>query len=216
MVRPRPFLAWAATVAAALLVSSAFAQTVTFNGRMGERALLVVNGQPRVLAVGESAEGVKFAGVEGDAARVEVGGKTLLLRPGTPITVGHGGSARGNEIVLFAGSGGHFVGNGSINGKTAQFVVDTGATNVSFSTAFADQAGIPYRNGNPVLLSTANGVVQGWQVSLNSVRVGDVEVFGVEAVVSRAAPDIVLLGNSFLSRFTIQVDGQSMHLTRKF
>ena len=44
-----------AGLALALLCTTASAQTVSLNGTMGGRALLVIDGQPRTLAVGASA-----------------------------------------------------------------------------------------------------------------------------------------------------------------
>ena len=49
-----------------------------------------------------------------------------------PASVGGSvGGDRGNRIVLTAGSGGHFLTQGAINGRAVQFMVDTGATMVA-------------------------------------------------------------------------------------
>jgi aspartyl protease family protein len=193
-----------------------FAQNVSFNGSMGDKALLVVDGQPRMLAVGASAQGVKLLGLGADEARVEVGGRTLTLRQGSPVNLGRSGAvAGGNEIVLSAGLGGHFFASGSINGKAARFVVDTGATAVSIGRADADRMGLDYLHGQQIALSTANGVVPGYAVLLNSVRIGDVDTYNVPAVVVPAPMDTVLLGNTFLSRFQMKRDNDTMRLERK-
>ena len=47
------------------------------------------------------------------------------------------------------------------------------------------------------------------------VRVGDVEVANVEAVVMPAALPHVLLGNSFLTRFQMKRDNDTLRLTRR-
>jgi aspartyl protease family protein len=73
---------------------------------------------------------------------------------------------------------------GSINGQIMQFVVDTGATTVAIGRPDAERMGLPYLSGQPVQMQTANGVSQGWRIQLHSVRIGDVEVFDVEAVVT--------------------------------
>lgn len=105
--------------------------------------------------------------------------------------------------------------NGSINGRAVQFMVDTGATAVAIGTSDAQRMGIDYQKGLPVRMSTANGVAQGWRVVLNSVRVGDVEIFDVEAVVGPNMP-FALLGNSFLSRFTMNRNSDTMVLERRY
>jgi aspartyl protease family protein len=122
----------------------------------------------------------------------------------------------GKRIVLTAGSGGHFMTPGQINGRAVQFMVDTGATGIAMSAADAERAGINYKGGQPVQLSTANGVTQGYRVKLNSVRVGDVEVHDIDAVVSPQPMPYMLLGNSFLSRFQMSRDNDQMTLTRRF
>jgi aspartyl protease family protein len=115
------------------------------------------------------------------------------------------------------GTGGHFMPQGAINGKSVQFIVDTGATSVSLSRQDADRLGVNYeRTGRPVFLNTANGSVRGWLVRLDSVRISDVEVFGVDAVVSPAPMPYVLLGNSFLSRFQMKRENDIMVLERRY
>jgi aspartyl protease family protein len=94
-------------------------------------------------------------------------------------------------------------------------MVDTGASSVALGISDAQRLGLDYLNGTPVRMSTANGVAQGWRVVLSSVRVGDVELFGVEAVVGPNMP-FALLGNSFLSRFSMNKNADVMVLERRF
>jgi aspartyl protease family protein len=47
------------------------------------------------------------------------------------------------------------------------------------------------------------------------VRVGDVEVANVEALVLPAAMPYVLLGNSFLTRFSMRRDNEVMRLEKR-
>jgi aspartyl protease family protein len=69
--------------------------------------------------------------------------------------------------------------------------------------------------GRRGLTQTAGGVVPVHAVNLNSVRVGDVEVYNVDAVVVPSEMPIVLLGNSFLSRFSMRRDGDVMRLEKR-
>lgn len=202
----------------ACAAAAACAQTVTFNGRMGDKALLVIDGQPKTVAIGATVNGVKLGGLADEEARVEVGGKALVLRQGTPVNLSGAGGASaggGSEIVLAAGSGGHFWANGSINGKSARFMVDTGATTVAMSTFDADRLGIDYKNGRRGVMGTANGMVAAYSVLLSSVRIGDVEVYNVPATVTPAYMDFVLLGNSYLNRFQMKRDNDTMRLERR-
>jgi aspartyl protease family protein len=95
-------------------------------------------------------------------------------------------------------------------------MVDTGATGVGLSVGDAERIGLDYKKGQPIRLNTANGQTQGWLVRLNSIRIGDVEVFDVEAAVSPGAMPYVLLGNSYLSRFQMRRDNDQLVLERRF
>ena len=117
---------------------------------------------------------------------------------------------------MTAGSGGHFVTSGQINGQTARLLVDTGASVVVISAATATQLGINFKNGPQIRISTANGVAMAWQLRLDSIRVGGVTVFGVDGVVSPEPMPYVLLGNSFLGRFQMTRENDQMTLSRRF
>lgn len=197
------------------------AQSVTLSGMVGSKALLIVDGgEPKIVAAGESYKGVKIVSTAGDSAVIEINGKRYSTRIGdSPASVGGGqtgGNGRGSKIVMNMGSGGHFMAQGSINGRAAQFMVDTGATAVSMGAAQARQMGLDYTSGRPVRMNTANGQALGYLLTLNSVRVGEVEVFNVEAIVAPQSMPFVLLGNSFLTRFSMRRDSDQMVLERRY
>jgi len=195
------------------------AQTVSMAGSIGDsKALLMINGAPHTLAVGASVKGVTLKRVMPGQAEVEVGGRTMLVAiGGAPASVGagSGGGASGREILLAMGPGGHFVASGLINGKTVQLMVDTGATVVAFGQREAERIGLDWKRGERSMTQTANGVVPVYRVSLTSVRIGDVEVFNVAAVVTPIDMPFVLLGNSFLNRFSMRRDADVLKLEKK-
>lgn len=208
-------LARAGLWAALLLPAAAAAQNVTLAGQMGTKALLVIDGQPRTLAVGESAQGVKLVRLAPDEATIEAGGRQSVLRAGgAPARMASGGVKGGaREVVVPASGGGHFVVNGAINGRTVQMMVDTGATFVTLSADEAQRVGLDYQRGQRGMTQTANGPVPVWVVSITSLRVGDVELANVTAAIVPAPMPGVLLGNSALSRFQMQRDNDVMRLT---
>ncbi len=201
------------------LGGAAWGQSVTLTGMLGPRALLLVDGAPpKSVAPGETHRGVTVVSTQGDTAIVKVAGQTLTLRVGeAPASVGARSHADGNghTVVLTAQAGGHFMADGSINQRPVKFMVDTGATRVALSAADADRLGIAYHHGQPVRIHTANGQVQGHQFMLDSLRIGDVTVHGVEAVVTPQPMPFVLLGNSFLNRFRMRRDADQMTLERR-
>lgn len=203
------------------LCSLAHAQTVGLSGMLGGKALLIVDGSPpKAVAVGDTYKGVKIVSTQGDEAVLEIGGKRHTLRVGdAPASVGGtgaGSAPSGNKVVLSVGEGGHYFSQGQINERTVQFVVDTGATAVAISTVDADRIGLNYKSGEMLRMSTANGMVPGWRIQLASVRVGDVVVYGVEAIVSSGSMPYVLLGNSFLSRFQTSTNNGQMVLEKRY
>jgi aspartyl protease family protein len=206
--------------AAALLAFAALgapAQTVTLSGSMGDKALLIVDGTPRTVATGSSFQNIKLLRVAPGEAVIEMDGRRVpLLLGSAPVDLGRAASeGTGSQIVLTAGSGGHFTAGGSINGKSVRFVVDTGATYVSISESEADRIGLAYKKGPRGMAHTANGDVGVHLTTLDVVRVGDVQVYHVQAVVMPASTDRVLLGNSFLTRFQMKRENDQMTLDRR-
>ena len=201
------------------LAGGAAAQSVSLHGMLGSRALLVVDGgEPRGVAPGDSWQGVKVLSTSGDQAVVEIKGKRHTLRIGdSQVSIGGSGPNARSRIVLTAGSGGHFLTAGTINGRAVQFMVDTGASMIGLTVSDAERFGVDYKNGQQVRMQTANGVVPGWRVKLASVRIGDVELYDVDAAVgNQPIGPYVLLGNSFLSRFQMRRDNEQMVLERRF
>ena len=73
----------AAACAALLLGAPAgWAQTVSLGGTFGDKALLVIDGSPRTLAVGAKVNDVRLVSVQGGDAIVEVKGKRVALTLG--------------------------------------------------------------------------------------------------------------------------------------
>ncbi|RZI94286.1 MAG: TIGR02281 family clan AA aspartic protease [Variovorax sp.] len=211
-------------VAAALLMTAAAlsahaADSVTLTGTIGSRAILIVNGgAPKTVAIGETFQGVKLVALQAQQATVEAGGKRISLAMDTPASIGGGGpgGAGGNRVVLSADSRGHFMTQGTINGRTVNFMLDTGATTVAMSAADAQRIGLDYSKGQPVRMNTANGVAPGYRLRLASVRVGDVEVYDIDAIVTEQSMPFVLLGNSFINRFSMRRDADQMVLEKRF
>ena len=129
-------LAWLALIPATVL-----AQSVQLSGHMGRKALLVVDGQPMTLSVGETRRGITLRALDASGARVEWDGRSSRLQVGAaPASVGTAGpGGGGRSIVLGVGTGGHFMAQGAVNGRPQRFMVDTGATTVALGRSDASQ-----------------------------------------------------------------------------
>lgn len=202
------------------LAGTATAQSVSFNGSLGARAaLLLIDGQPRTVALGSTVAGVRLIALQDDLATVELSGKRVELRLGAvPGRIGAapGTGSAGRQIVLSSGPGGHFTANGSINGHTTQFLVDTGATNVALAQTEAERLGLRFQEGRRIMTQTANGTVPAHMMQLDSVRIGDVEIRNVDATIVPGQMSYVLLGNSFLARFQMKRENDVMTLELRY
>lgn len=189
----------------------------------GGKAQISVNGgKPRMLAAGEtSPEGVKLISADSSAAVIEYQGKRRTLAPGAGAriasaeTPSSGGA--GSSVTLTADSRGHYQTLGQVNGGTVQFLVDTGATSIALSSSEARRLGINYLGGERGYTQTANGRALAYKVKLDTVKVGDITLHAVEAVVLEGdGLKIALLGMSFLNRTEMKRDGQALTLIRRY
>jgi len=216
--RPRGWRrAAAGALLAALAAAAAHAQSVAFSGKLGDKALLIIDGQARPVAVGSTVAGVRLVRIDGTQAQIEAGGKTQTLRlGGTAVVAGDsGGGGNGGRIVLPVGPGGHYSGLASINGHPVQFVVDTGATMVAMGADTAAALGLDLKNATAAVAGTANGNVMARRLTLTKVSVGDVTIYNIEAMVTPESMGVVLLGNSFLSHFQMHSETGTLVLDKK-
>lgn len=116
------------------------------------------------------------------------------------------------DLVITRSHDGHFYTMGTVNGREAKFLVDTGASLVSVSEAFAQQALI--HGGVPTTFKTANGDRLGRVVDDVGVAIGPVRLTNVKVGVGISASDDndALLGQSFLSKFDITINKTQMVL----
>lgn len=183
------------------------AANVVVLGLFKDRAVLRIDGEQHVLAVGEtSPEGVTLLSADADAARFRVGDEELTAPLGDHISMTFAPSHRNEQVTLTRSEHGMYMAPGQINGRSVDMMVDTGATFVSMNRHLARHLGLAYRTtGKQVQLSTANGDITGYRLSLRSVRIGGIEIGDVEAVVSDGDfPEVTLLGMSFLGKLNIE------------
>lgn len=209
-------------IAAVFLFSAACAHAADVNviGLFSGKAVLVINGgKPRTLSVGQSTpEGVRLISASSESAVVEIGGKRQTLAPGQSTHVGSIASGSGMaQVKLTADGSGHFFTMVAINGISLRFLVDTGASLITLSSAHAKNAGINYLAGQKAALMTANGLVPAYRVKLDTVRLGEITLNNVDGMVveGNALGGVGLLGMSFLNRVEMLREGSQMTLTRR-
>lgn len=112
---------------------------------------------------------------------------------------------RMGEMRISADRRGQFSTDAEINGaRISGMMVDTGATLVALSYEDASAAGLfPAPADYKYQVNTANGVAHVARATLNDVRIGNIVVHNVEAVVGeRGALSGSLLGMAFLSKLS--------------
>lgn len=198
------------------LTTCSLADTIDVVGLFPGKAVLIVNGlTPKTYSVNNQiTPDSKLISVSESDATIEIGGKQITIAIGQHVSRSPVNSNA--KVTLQANNQGHFITNGQINGSSLRMLVDTGASVVSISAKDAINMGIDYKKGEIGLMNTANGQTTFWRVTLNSVKVGDIELNQVEGAVQESALPFALLGMSFLNRMQMQRDGEKMTLTKRF
>lgn len=201
-----------------LLATEARADEIkVFGLSEGKAVVSLANGKLKVLRPGDTlSEGIKLHSADRDAAVFLVQGKKKTFSIGQDVAVS-AQESHTPRITLTADSSGHFFANGSINGGSIQFLVDTGATKVFLGASDARRLGINYLKGRLGYSSTAGGTIRVYQVKLDTVRIGELTAANVDAVVSEKDDSpFALLGMSFLNRMKMDRDGDQLTLTKRF
>jgi aspartyl protease family protein len=194
------------------------AADVNVVGLFSGKALVEIDrAAPKLMNAGQSVGAVKLLSADSAQAVFQIDGKRVVLRMGQSVSGGAPKAGARGSITLMADGAGHFVTDGSINGAPARFLVDTGATTVAMSSTDAQRMGIRYLQGRPTVVGTANGTARAFHLKLDSVKVGEITLYQVDAnVVEGNSPNIVLLGMSFLNRMQMKREGSTMVLTQQY
>ncbi|MDP5142033.1 TIGR02281 family clan AA aspartic protease [Rheinheimera baltica] len=125
---------------------------------------------------------------------------------------GSGGETR---TVLIRNKSGHYVGTALINNQPVNFMLDTGATTIAIDDSTAKQLGMPF--GQPMQVSTANGVTQAFLSRVDSLQLGDITLYNIPASIvlnlanGRGDAEI-LLGMSALKQLEFHQQGNQLTL----
>lgn len=209
----------AALLVLAMLTGDAAAvEKIVVLGLFRDRAILVIDGTQRMLSAGQaSPEGVLLVSADSSGAVVEFGGRRETYTLGSHIMSEFTAPSGGTSALIAPDAQGMYRVNGSVNGFQVAFIVDTGATLIAMNRAEAERIGIDYRmDGRESQAATASGIDRIFLVTLDSVRVGEIELRDVPAAVHDGEfPLVMLLGNSFLNRVDLQREGRLLEIRAK-
>lgn len=110
----------------------------------------------------------------------------------------------GHESLILSGArDGHYRASGEINGQSVEFLLDTGASDVSIPADIAED--LHLKGGAPFQAHTANGTVTVYATRLDEVSVGPLSLRNVRASINpNMEGESVLLGMSFLKRLDLE------------
>lgn len=118
------------------------------------------------------------------------------------------------EVRLASNRDGHFVMTGQINARPVQFMLDTGATYVAVPESLADE--LRLERGARVQVGTANGRTEAFRTTLDRLRIGDIVLDNVRAlVVPGLGGDQVLLGMSAIGQLEFTQRSGTLLLRQK-
>ena len=214
-------IAW---IALGLLVSTgATALDVNVVGLFPNKAVVQIEGGAlQTLSVGQKTrDNIILLSVERDGATFDIQGRRVALALGharkQTSQTGPAAADTADSVMVPTDERGDLVADGQVNGMPIRFAVDTGATFITLAAREASRLGLDYRNGQKAVMETANGDVLAYRVKLETVRVGDVTVNNVDAVVTEGnGLPVALLGMSFLNRVDIKREGAIMTLTKRY
>ncbi|WP_211463116.1 retropepsin-like aspartic protease family protein [Collimonas silvisoli] len=200
----------------ACITAAAQASDIGVVGLFPGKAVLVIDGSsPKTYAVGSKiTDDAKLVEANSATATLEVKGKRQVIGIGEYVSRSAPGAS--SSVTLKVNPQGHFVAQAQINGAMMTMLVDTGATMIALSASDATRLGVDYKKGRMTMVNTANGAAPAYMVKLNTVKIGDIEMNQVDALVQEAGLPFALLGMSFLNRTEMRREGEMMVLTKRF
>lgn len=119
------------------------------------------------------------------------------------------------EVALLRNRQGHYVVSGTINRQPAEFLLDTGATDVVIPEDLAAQ--LQLRPGAPSQAMTANGVITVYGTSIDLLSIGDIELRDVRASINPSMRgQSILLGMSALKQIEFVQRGERLTLRQVY
>ena len=110
-------------------------------------------------------------------------------------------TTQGQALRIPMAQDGHFWVDGNINGTSARFLIDSGATFTALSEQTARSSGLNYDVGEPgVIMNTANGQVEAKRSSIATLTIGPISMSDLPVVVSPAFGGTNVIGMNLLSR----------------
>lgn len=199
-----------------LTLSGAARADVEVLGLFKGAALLKIDGEQKMIKVGQQWKGVALLKANSREALADVNGERMTLTVSTRISTNFVKPAT-STVRIRRNANRQYITNATINGFGTTVLVDTGANIVAMNSNTARALGVDFENAPRSRVSTASGVANAWSVMLDSVNVGGINVQHVQAsVIEGGFPEMVLLGVTYLQHVDMQEKDGVLMLTGKF
>jgi aspartyl protease family protein len=212
-LKPLILLALIASVPCAIAI-----EKIVVLGLFKGKAIVEIDGRKRSLTAGAtSPEGVRLIAAISNEALIEVNGKPGTYTLGTHIGSTYASVSPQATVQIWPDATGMYTIDGSINQFPIKFLVDTGASTVAMNKHQAKRLGLDYKfNSVEGAATTASGIARTYYLTLKRVKVGEIELNEVPAVVVDGDfPLVSLLGMSFLNRVGMMRNGRVLELHKK-
>ncbi len=128
--------------------------------------------------------------------------------PNAQLETVHGGDGS-REVRLQRNRYGHYHASGTINGEPVEFMLDTGASDVSIPDSVARRVGL--KRGVAQFYETANGTIKAYATTLSSVGLGELELQRIRASINpHMEGETILLGMSVLKQLEFTQRGDTL------
>lgn len=177
-------------------------QKIQVVGLFKNMAVLNINDHRTVMHVGDKRQGsVRLLAANSEKALFEIKGRRIELSLSDNNSIRTDLPSSGGGQAQLIANGGLYTVSGVVNGRAAEFVVDTGANYVTMTPQQAQQLHLNFRNGKTITMNTANGRATAHIFTIKSLRIGGIEVHNVDgAVMKNLSSSKILLGMSFLNQ----------------
>jgi len=195
---------------------------IVINGLFKDKVVATIDGKQKILKKNElTSDGLKLIKSNSKEATIEIDGIikvfTLDEKIGNTFKTTSDDKkpySYRKRVSIKVDALGMYKTSGQINGKTVEFLVDTGATLVSMSSDLAKQLKINYEKGKKIRVMTARGPSIAYEVKLNKVKLGDIELYDITGSVSDEMMGRTLLGMSFLGKLDMKREGKYLVLEK--
>jgi aspartyl protease family protein len=198
----------------ALAAPIAQAATVELQALLGSMAVLSIDGQRKNLRPGESHGEVTLVSTTATTVVIEINGQRRTVGMSQRVSTTY--QAPTEKLVsIVRNKHDQYLTTATINGRSVQVMVDTGANVVAMSLVHAKKLGIDASKGTQGRVQTASGLVDARQIMLSSINVGGIQIDNVNAsVIDSDYPVTVLLGMSYLRHVNIEESNGIMSLSK--